>query len=230
MMKSQTVRAIVLSACFLACSWYLERVSAFEPVPTRVPLTEFPMQLDRWQGARGEDFEKSVLDVLGVDDYINRIYRAQNGGPIGLYVGYYRSQRAGDTIHSPMNCLPGSGWTPISSGRMVVPVDQRELSTAADRHAASSSAEINRYLIQKNGETMLVLYWYQSHGRIVASEYWSKIYMVLDAIRLNRTDAALVRVVIPVPHGDSGSEERADAVGREFVRSILPRLAQHLPA
>src|SRR5262249_61293941 len=129
--------------------------------------------------------------------------------------------RAGDTIPSAMNCLPGSGWTPISSGRMIVPIDQARLPAAADRDAAASGVEINRYLIQKNGETMLVLYWYQSHGRIVASEYWSKIYMVLDAIRLNRTDAALVRVVIPVPHADRGSEAQADAVGGAFVRSIL---------
>lgn len=228
MRKSLVARALLLSVSFLACGWYLEGASAFEPVPVRVPLSEFPMQLGRWQGARAEDFDKNILAVLGVDDYINRVYRAEDGKPIGVYVGYYRSQRAGDTIHSPMNCLPGSGWIPVKSGRVSLPLVQT--TAAGDSSGAPSSIEINRYVIQKNGETMLVFYWYQSHGRIVASEYWSKVYMVLDAIRLNRTDAALVRVVIPVPRTNGTAEERVDAIGAEFVRSMMPHLSHHLPS
>ena len=53
---------------------------------------------------------------------------------------------------------------------------------------------INEYIIEKQGQRQLVLYWYQSHGRVIASEYWAKLYMVLDAIHLHRTDGALVRV------------------------------------
>ena len=148
---------------------------------------------------------------------------------LGFYVGYYESQRQGDTMHSPMNCLPGSGWAPIKSGRATIPLDRASDVTGATRPGYPSAIEINRYVVQKSGESMLVLYWYQSHGRVVASEYWGKLYMVLDAMRMNRTDAALVRVVIPMAGPDSASEAQAEQLGSAFVRSMMPRLAQHLP-
>jgi EpsI family protein len=127
------------------------------------------------------------------------------------------SQREGDTMHSPMNCLPGSGWQPVQSGHITV------LTEGGPR-------EINRYIVEKSGEELLVLYWYQSHGRVVASEYWGKIYMVLDAVRLNRTDAALVRVVVPISHLDPAGEKTAETLGTGFVRAMFPLLDRHVPS
>jgi EpsI family protein len=121
-------------------------------------------------------------------------------------------------MHSPLNCLPGSGWQPLSSGRQTIQI------------AGAAPIEVNRYLIQKGGESMLVLYWYQSHGRVIASEYWGKYYMVADAIRMNRTDAALVRVIVPIGGTKAAGEHQAEATGVEFVRALFPLLARHLPA
>jgi EpsI family protein len=177
-----------------------------------------------------EDLDKQVLAVLGVDDYINRVYRAGAGGSLGLYIGYYKRQREGDSMHSPLNCLPGAGWLPVSSDRLAIPVQATAGPTGSSQMVSPSTIEVNRYLVQKGGDTMLVLYWYQSHGRVIASEYWGKIYTVLDAIRLNRTDAALVRVIIPVINTDASPEEQAERTGTEFVRAIFPLLGQHLPA
>jgi len=213
-----TSRALVLTLCLVASAVTIGRASRSESVPPRAPLAQLPLQFDGFSGGRAPDLDPEVIKVLGVDDYINRVYRPAGVRlPIGLYVGYYGSQRQGDTMHSPMNCLPGSGWQPVSSGRLAVDVGGR-------------TVEVNRYLVEKGGERMLVLYWYQSHGRVVASEYWGKIYMVVDAMRLNRTDAALVRVVVPVSQLEDRGEQAAETVGAGFVRAIFPLLEHHIPA
>jgi EpsI family protein len=226
MITNQTTRALLLSTCLVVSAVYLARATSYEEIPIREPLAGLPMQLTAWQGTRAEDLDKEVLAVLGVDDYINRVYRRQSGAALGLYIGYYKSQREGESIHSPLNCLPGAGWLPISNGRMAIPV---QVAADSSQPAHSSTIEVNRYLVQKGGETMLVLYWYQSHGRVIASEYWGKIYMVLDAVRINRTDAALVRVIVPVVNADGASEKQAERAGSDFVQAIFPLLGQHLP-
>jgi EpsI family protein len=213
--SGRLLRALILGGCLLASAWYLSRATRFEQIPTRVPLSELPMRFSTWEGDRAEDLDDQVLAVLGVDDYINRVYHVGGGNAVGLYVGYYASQREGESMHSPLNCLPGAGWLPMSSGRLAIPVDRAQ------------PIEVNRYLVQKGGEAMLVLYWYQSHGRVIASEYWAKVFMVLDAVRLNRTDAALVRVVIPI--NGAASEGQAERLGSDFVRTLFPLLSRHLP-
>ena len=121
-------------------------------------------------------------------------------------------------IHSPLNCMPGAGWTPVSQTTMRVPVE----SGAA---GAESAIEINRYVIEKGVDSQLVLFWYQSHGRTVSSEYAAKAYLVLDSIRWGRSDAALVRVVSPIGRDDAAAERSAV----DFVRALQPVLARHLP-
>ncbi len=40
---------------------------------------------------------------------------------------------------------------------------------------------VSEMLIRSGPNYQVVLYWYQNKGRIIASEYWEKIYLVLDA-------------------------------------------------
>jgi EpsI family protein len=123
-------------------------------------------------------------------------------------------------MHSPLNCLPGAGWLPVERGRAVLPVR-----SAPD--GPMRRIEVNQFVIQKGLDRQAVFYWYQSRDRVVASEYWGKVYTVLDAIRYNRTDAALVRVIVPIAQGETG--RTAQDTGTEFVESLFPRLAKHLP-
>ena len=131
-----------------------------------------------------------------------------------LYVGYHASQRHGDSIHSPMNCLPGAGWQPVQSERVRIDVGDRAMI-------------VNRIIIQKGEERQLVLYWYQGRGRIIADEYASKAYQLLDAFRTRRTDAALVRIVSPVDR-DLGTSS-AERAATRFTTDIMPLLPRHLP-
>ena len=213
-------RAAVLVACLLATTWYVSTAPSAESVPARTNLASFPLAIGGWQGRNEADFSRQIVAILGVDDYIFRTYRQPATPPIGLYVGYHDSQRQGDTIHSPLNCLPGAGWQPTSKGRAIVVVRSA---------TGTQSIEINRYVIQRGLDRQLVLYWYQSHGRVVASEYLGKVYTVVDAVRLNRTDAALVRVMTAIPEATPDAEQAAEARATAFVQAIYPLLAPHVP-
>jgi EpsI family protein len=196
-----------------------------EPVPVRTSFDKFPMRLGDWLGGQDAPLPKSIVDVLGVDDYMTRIYVRPDRSGVGLYVGYYGSQRQGDTMHSPQNCLPGAGWEPESNSMLRIPV--------AHSGSPTPSIEVNRYLIRKGLDRQIVLYWYQSHGRVVASEYWSKFYLIRDAVRLNRTDGALVRVIAPVAGNASSDylaeERRAEELTTSFVQQLYPALSGFLP-
>jgi EpsI family protein len=147
---------------------------------------------------------------------------ATNDSWVSLYIGYYQTQRQGSTIHSPMNCLPGAGWNPKERTTLAIPVQR-----ASD--AATETIQVNRLVIEKGFDRQLVLYWYQAHGRVVASEYWGKIYTVLDAMRMNRTDAAMVRVISPISGTGAQSEVTAEHAAVQLVQAVFPDLSRHLP-
>jgi EpsI family protein len=222
-MSSSQIRMIVVTLCLIGGSVYLAEASRAEVLPPREPLALVPMSVGGWTGNREPDFTPDVLAILGVDDYIVRRY-VRNQWPVGLYVGYHTSQRQGDTIHSPLNCLPGAGWQPMDVGRAVIPVKG-----APGAANVTTPVEVNRVIIAKGVERQLVFYWYQSHRRVVAGEYRAKIFTVLDSVRYHRTDAALVRVIVPVAEGDVQARD-AERLGTAFVQELFPLLGPHLPS
>jgi len=216
-------RATILAVCFVVASLGIQRAAGSEDVPIAASLATFPLVVDAWQLRSSEPIDEKTLAVLGVDDYVNREYIREGREDVQLYVGYYASQRKGDTIHSPAHCLPGSGWAPMSVGR-------RRLGVADAAHPDGTSIEVNRYLLQRNNERELVLYWFMSHGRTVASEYQAKIDLVMDAIRIHRTDGALVRVIAPLRSNDAAGEAEAEAAVVSFAQAAYPLLDRHLPS
>jgi exosortase D (VPLPA-CTERM-specific) len=204
--------AIVTTAC-LAAALYVAKFTVTETVTPREPLAALDMEIGRWNGRPAARYDERIVAKLGVDEYLTRFYSRPGEGVVHLYVGYYQSQAEGNSIHSPKNCLPGAGWQPISSGETQIPV------------GSGDAVKVNRYLIQKGREKQMVLYWYQSHGRVVASEYWAKLYLVMDAIQMNRTDGALVRVISPI----TDSEVMAEQQLVDFAKTLLPLLDRHLP-
>jgi EpsI family protein len=219
-----TRRVLTIAVLLVITSAYLARMSKAEPVPLRESLSSLPYDIGGWQGTREPDFDDKILHVLGVDDYTRRTYRLSGQGWIGLYIGYYQSQRQGDTVHSPLNCLPGAGWTPV--------IQERTTLMVRDNAASSSGRQItiNQFVIEKGLDRQLVFYWYQSHGRVIASEYWGRIFTVADAIRRNRTDAALVRVVVPILGDENEDVLAARRRGAAFVEALFPYLGRYLPS
>lgn len=179
-----------------------------ESTPKMRALESFPAQLAPWSLAASYPMEDEVQKVLKADQTLNRLYTSGQTG-INLFVAYFHSQKSGVAPHSPKNCLPGSGWAPTESGIAMVEL------------AGGRQLEVNRYIVARGDSKSLVLYWYQTPYRVIASEYWAKIYLVLDSIRYNRSDTALVRVVVPLP---SGREAEAEAQAKEFIQKSFPAL------
>ena len=148
------------------------------------PLAEFPRVIGDWRMVQEGAIEQDEKDVLRADDYLARDYAGSMGERASLFVAYFRSQRAGQTPHSPKNCLPGSGWTWSVADTIAVNVAVR-----------GAPIEINRYMVSKAEQRAVVLYWYQSRDRVVASEYRAALFTAWDALRYNRTDTELVRIV-----------------------------------
>ena len=191
----------------------LVALSRRESVPLRQPLSSaLPREMGAWRGS-DIPIEQRIVDAVAVDDYVNRSYVSDDPIPVFLYVGYYKSQRTGQTIHSPRNCLPGAGWQPVSSRRMELQLGNAQ------------RAPVNVYVVEKGLNRLLVMYWYQSHGRIVASEYWGKYYLISDAIRTNRTDAALVRISTVIHPNEDAALARVLA----FAKNLVPELNNGIP-
>ncbi len=205
-------RAVLTSLLIVAAGAYGNRARTAEPAMARDRLASLPFDLDGWHGREAPPLADDVLGQLGVDDYINRQYGRAGDPPVGVYVGYYASQRQGDTIHSPQNCLPGAGWKPVESGEAQVAAGGRDLT-------------VNRFVIQKGLDRQVVYYWYQGRGRVIASEYANKAFLMLDAARLNRTSGGLVRLITPVATSADAATRRLSA----FVAAIYPRLDRYLP-
>lgn len=182
---------------------------------SRTELRDFPRQIGAWRQLGGDDrFDLQTESILRADDYLLRNYQSQDGRIASFYVGYYATQRNGATYHSPLNCLPGSGWSMSQAAIILIKPKN-----------GGPVFEANEYLIQNGKEKQLLVYWYQGRGRAVASEYWGKIYTVMDSLRRRRSDGAMVRVTVPI--GDS--ESRAVATAEDFAANIKTVLPAFIP-
>jgi len=206
--------AIVLTVFLVAQCSLFYGFSRGETIPATHPLSDFPTQVGSWHMVQQGVMEQEVKDVLRADDYVTREYDSSTQ-TANLFVAFFKSQRAGQTPHSPKNCLPGSGWVWTVSDTIPVNI------------AGRGNIEINRYIVSKGDSKSVVLYWYQSRDRVVASEYRAAAFVAWDALRYNRTDTALVRVVVPVLNN---RETEATATGVEFIQSFFNTLRQFFPA
>jgi len=180
----------------------------------RKELKDFPQTIGAWQRTGNDQIlDDETLKVLKASDYLLRDFRKPQGQVANLYVGYYASQRSGATYHSPLNCLPGSGWQLSEPGKATI--------TLPD----GTSFVANKYIIKSGDYKSLMIYWYQGRGRNVASEYWGKVYTVLDSVRLRRSNGAMVRVTVPV----GNSEDAAEQAAIEFASSASAVLPQYVP-
>ena len=181
----------------------------------RKSLAEFPKELGDWVTVSDQRMDDQSMKVLKVDDYFMRNYRNSKGEVIGLYVGYFKSQREGKGIHSPRQCLPGAGWVPVDTAvcRMELVGHNPEM------------VPVNKFVMGKGLDRQLYLFWYHGRGRIYASEYWNKIYLIWDGLTQKRTDGALVRVNNPV----IGNTEDALKTQSDFIQLFLPLLKDYIP-
>ncbi|MGA2131077.1 MAG: exosortase C-terminal domain/associated protein EpsI [Bryobacteraceae bacterium] len=207
----------VLTIVLLAQTGLFYAASRGEKLPAGPPLDQFPANLPNWQEVENYPVEQEIRDQLKADDLLNRVYKSPSSrAGVDLFVAYFKTQRTGQSPHSPKNCLPGSGWEPEATGSLdVAVIGQPE------------PIRINRYVVSHGDEKSVVLYWYQSQRRVIASEFSAKFWLVMDSIRYHRSDTALVRVTVPVIEHDQNA---ATQLGISFVQTMFPVLKSYLPA
>ncbi len=206
--KPLYVALLLICATVLASSLISNRS---EIIPERSRFVTFPAAIGDWRG-HASLLEPQVENSLALQDYVLSDYSKADGQIVNLYVAYYASQRTGESPHSPLVCIPGGGW----------------LITKLARSSFDAEHPLNRAIIERNGSKQLVYYWYEERGRSIASEYWSKWYLLFDAITKNRSDGALVRLITAVSPGEL--ERDADNRLFLFMRDLIPNLGAYLPS
>ena len=215
-MKTLTLRFAIAAFLMTATAFLLEARSHQEVFPPREALSSVPPNFGSWR-ATDIPIDQQTLDILGSGEFLFREYEDLGNQqlPVNLFIAYFPSQKTGDTIHSPSNCLPGAGWVPTQ--KQLVQISRGD----------GTSFPANRYVVAKAGDRQLALYWYQAHDRIVANEYLAKYYLVADSIRMNRSDGALVRLMTPMFRGESvdAAQARLMSVGSQ----VIPLLNKYIP-
>jgi exosortase D (VPLPA-CTERM-specific) len=210
-------RAPLVSCFLLMCATAVAGhfvSSRHEILPERRSFATFPTTLGDWRG-KVSSMDAGLEKGLGFTDYILSDYARANGRAVNLYVAYYASQRTGLSPHSPAVCIPGNGWQ--------ITKFERSRYTSQDMNLP-----VNRVVIERGSQKQLVYYWFEERGMKIANEYWSKLYLLRDAIFKNRTDGALVRLTTPIYPGEA--EGDADSRLQDFIRVVVPNLAGYLPS
>jgi EpsI family protein len=192
----------------------LLKVGRQESLPLRAPLTSLPQVMSGLKGRDGT-MDEAEQAVAGMSEYLLREFEDSTGTRLSIYVGYYPSQTQGRTIHSPKNCLPGSGWEPLAAREELIATGGIEV-------------PVNRYELANGNRRVLVYYWYQGRGRVAANEYRVKLDLLRDATLRGRTEEALVRVVVPL--SASVSDSAAEVMARDAATDLIPRLREVLPS
>ncbi|SDT96665.1 exosortase C-terminal domain/associated protein EpsI [Desulfobacula phenolica] len=211
MTYQRTITIIIImlvTAALTGFAGHSERI-----LPNR-PFSEFPLEIGHWKGNTSE-LDRKVYNILGLEDYILADYRKNSGETVSLYVGFYQSQKQGDIIHSPKNCMPGAGWKIMDT----------TIETVAMADTGKKIKTI-KLLLQKGKEQQVVLYWFQSRGRIIYSEYMQKIWLVIDSVTKQRTDGSFVRLISPV----TVDEGETIKVLKEFTKKVYPFLDEYIPS
>lgn len=220
-MRSPKLWVVALLMFFTALELHVR--GDVDRTPPSQPLSGLPTVIgDRT--ATDIPIDAESLEVLGKGDFLNRVYVAprdagssnpQDRAEIGLYIAYFATQRSGQSIHSPQNCLPGAGWTFQQSG----------VTSFTDQ--MGKEYQVGEYLITNGSVTEEALYWYQLHGESIASDYKAKLYTLVDSIRYSRTDEALVRIMTTVRPGEDRTDARNRVIG--FAQKISPLLPAFVP-
>ncbi|MGE0823667.1 MAG: exosortase C-terminal domain/associated protein EpsI [Candidatus Binatia bacterium] len=208
------LRIVISGWILLTTGAFLQLRSYGESVPIHKSLVQFPQTIGVWQGQEDTTLGEDVLAILKLNDYVMRRYRDPTGTNVWLYVGYWDTQRKGAQIHSPKHCLPGGGWEPLEAKQITIPLS-----------SPPGEIEVNRYIVQKDQYQQVVIYWYQSQGRVVAKEIDAKWQLIRNAMLHNRTDGALVRLTSPV----TDSVQTTFARQVQYVQALYPLLGEFIP-
>lgn len=216
-MELKSKRYWLVVALLLATGIYVHilrytRISIQE----QVNLEALPMKLGEWQADENLIISEDTREVLKSTQDLWRSYSDSNNQEIGLFVAYFKDQKYGEQIHSPKHCLPGSGWKIVDRETYEVQLD----------NSPTSRLKINKLIISKKYFNEIMLYWFWTRSGVITSEYDLKFSLAKNALLRNPTDAAFIRIDLPLPKGD---QSQALQVGSKFISDLFPEIKYVLP-
>ncbi|UZP67549.1 EpsI family protein [Desulfovibrio mangrovi] len=205
-------RAILLSLLLVAFG-VLGGMRSAVSTPSYIPFATFPAQLGEWMMQRSFSMTDGELRILQLSDYMLRRYASRDGAVVDLYVGYHGGGEETGPVHSPKNCLPGSGW-----------LEQR-IDTVSLALEDGQNITAMRAVYGKDGNVVVFYYWFDVLGVSYVDEFSLKFAEIMGVLLHNRRDALLVRVSVPT----SGDVQVDNETVQSFVREFYPVLRQFIP-
>jgi len=215
MLRNRYAYALTAALVLQAVVYYVVAYRS-ERVPAMNPLRTFPAVISDWRLQSDVPLDEDTINLLKADDILNRVYVSPSSPvAVSLFIAFFKTQRYGQSPHTPKNCLPANGYQEVLNTKVAFEVP-----------AWNQPIVINQYVVEHGLDKSVALYWYQSHNRVIASEYLAKIHLVLDAMRYHRSDTSIVRVVVPIVQNDI---DQATRLGEQFIRALFPSLVKQLP-
>jgi EpsI family protein len=212
-------QTLVVCSLFFLTYISINSIGSVKEIPIKKPLSEFPIKIGTWDRAISNkpQLSSTAIEMIGADDYLCDNYAIKGGPSVNLYISYFKCLGKRGGYHSPKNCLPGSGWN-------ITKVEQLQLKTS---QLPVRSVNVNLLTVQKGNQKQMVIYWYNQRGRIVASEYLGKIYLIADSILKRRRDASFIRIM--ALSEDRNSFETIKKL-KDFAEKVIVTLEEYLPA
>jgi EpsI family protein len=184
------------------------RVSEYRPADhIDQPLESISRSLAGWSYSHDAPLDARSIDRLKATAHLSRVY-TKNGRKLALFIAFYSQQRAGETMHSPKHCLPGTGWAIWRQSSIGV-------------HVGNRKYDVNHISVHNSADRATVLYWYQSRRNLIVNEYVAKAVLLRDALLNGHTASSLVRITIS---DEPGSVDQAS----EFAAALIPELQRCL--
>jgi EpsI family protein len=199
----------VLIALSFATTYVITQAAGRAPSLDVVPdLESLPMEIEEWQGFHAPELSPEDAAILGADVYVRRYYQSDMGA-LEIDVAYYTQRRVGASMHSPLNCLPGTGWSVLEDRTQVL-------------DTVSGPREVRELVVRRNTAVFAMTYWYQSRGRVLTGEASTRLKLLGQALRGRPADVGLVRVMTPLTVDAGAGREGVVA----FSTVVIPALEQ----
>ena len=199
-----------------AFGWHAAPERSDAPI-VREPLALLPLSLGGWTQLATQALDPRVERALGADDYIGAVYERDPSEPtVDLFIAWYADQTHGG-IHSPEVCLPGGGWE-------MADIRRTEIGSVI---GAPGELPINRAIIQKGEDKLLVYYWFDQYGGRSASDFLAKLALLRNAVLYGRTDGALVRILTPIRPGESAAQ--AETRLQDILKPLMGDIERFVP-
>ncbi len=204
------IRILIVLFIFAIAIAVIQNTETVQKIAILKPLSEFPDYIGEWRHVNSTELNQSVIDMLGVDDYLNANYLSPKGNIVNLYISYFEAIGVTGAYHSPLNCLPGGGIKILRDEKIKIGRDLKN---------------IRKLTLEQNKQIIYSYYWYYNRGRVVYSEYAEKIFLVLDAVFKKRRDGAFIRIIsYPNAKGNYNLDHVID-----FISQVEEISSEYLP-